>query len=313
MLIGSVRSGVVEARHPVSVVAVDGDGTVVFRAGEDQGTRFFFRSAAKPFQATVSRRLGMPLAPEQLALVSASHGGQPIHVALAERLLAEAGLGPDHLLCPPAWPASAGAVRRLAAAGVEAPHRLFNNCSGKHSGMLRACVAQGWPLNYTDAQHPLQQAIRDEVAASTGESPDPMGVDGCGVPTFSGTVAGLAAAFARLATDPALAPVAEAMARFAPLTADGDRAEAELARWCHAAVKGGAQGCVGVAWFGGLGVAAKCWSGQDAPALVGIIAALRLLGILPDYPAAMLAEVAQPAVLGGGRPVGHLQVLEGPG
>ena len=312
MLIGSVRSGVVEARHPVSVAAVDGDGTVVFRSGEDQGTRFFFRSAAKPFQATVSRRLGLPLAPEQLALVSASHGGQPIHVALAERLLAEAGLGPDDLLCPPAWPASAGALRRLAAAGVQAPHRLFNNCSGKHSGMLRACVAQGWPLSYTDGQHPLQRAIREEVSASTGESPDPTGVDGCGVPTFSGTVAGLAAAFARLATDPDLAPVADAMARFAPLTADGDRAEAELARWCHAAVKGGAQGCIGVAWFGGLGVAAKCWSGQDAPAVVGVIAALHHLGALAAYPLAMLAEVAQPPVLGGGRPVGHLQVWEGP-
>ena len=313
MLIGSVRSGVMEARHPVTVVAVDAGGSVVFRAGGDQDTRFFFRSAAKPFQATVSRRCGLPLAAEELALVSASHGGQPIHAALALSLLAGAGLGPEHLLCPPAWPASASAVHRLAAAGVKAPHRLFHNCSGKHSGMLRACVAQGWPLSYTDAQHPLQRAIREEVAASTGQSPDPMGVDGCGVPTFSGTVAGLAAAFARLATDPALAPVAEAMARFAPLTADGDRAEAELARWCHAAVKGGAQGCLGVAWFGGLGVAAKCWSGQDAPAMVAVVAVLRRLGILSEYPAAMLAEVARPAVLGGGRPVGHLQVLEGPG
>ena len=170
--------------------------------------------------------------------------------------------------------------------------------------MLRACVAQGWPLRYTDADHPLQREIREEVAASAGESPDPMGVDGCGVPTFSGTVAGLARAFARLATDPALAPVADAMARFAAITADGDRAEAELARWCHAAVKAGAQGCIGVAWFGGLGVAAKCWSGQDAPAMVAIVAVLRHLGILPDYPAAMLAEVARPAVLGRGRPVG---------
>ena len=103
------------------------------------------------------------------------------------------------------------------------------------------------------------------------------------------------------------------MARFASLTSDGDRPEAQLARWCHAAVKGGAQGCVGVAWFGGLGVAAKCWTGQDAPAMVAVIAALRHLGALPDHGAERLADVARPVVLGGGRPVGHLQVLEGRG
>ena len=113
-------------------------------------------------------------------------------------------------------------------------------------------------------------------------------------------------------SDPELAPVADAMARFAPLTSDGDRPEAELARWCHAAVKGGAQGCVGVAWLGGLGVAAKCWSGQAAPAMVAVIAALRRLGALPDHGLEMLAEIARPVVPGGGHPVGRLQLLEGP-
>lgn len=311
MLVGLVRSGLVESRHPVTVAAVDAGGAVVLRSGDDQGTQFFLRSAAKPFQAAVSRRNGPPLAPEQLAVAAASHAGQPVHVALVEGMLAEAGLGPEHLLCPPAWPSSESAARRLAASGGAAPHRLFHNCSGKHTAMLRACVAQGWPLHYTDPQHPLQLEIRDEVAAATGESPDPVGVDGCGVPTFRSTVAGMAAAFALLAVDPALAPVADAMARFAPLTADGERAEVELARWCHAAVKGGAQGCVGVAWFGGLGVAAKCWSGEEAPAVVAAIAALRRLGALPDHGAEMLAGVAEPVVLGGGRPVGRLQVLDG--
>jgi len=313
MLIGMVRSGLVESRHPVSVAAADAGGNIVFRSGDDQDTRFFLRSAAKPFQAAVSRRHGPALAPEQLALAAASHGGQPVHVALAEGMLAQVGLGPGHLLCPADWPSSESAVRRLAASGVTAPQSLFHNCSGKHAAMLRACVRQGWPLAYTDPGHPLQREIRDEVAAATGESPDPAGVDGCGVPTFRSTVAGLATAFARLATDPDLAPIAVAMARFAPLTADGDRAEAELARWCHAAVKGGAQGCVGVAWFGGLGVAAKCWTGQGAPAMAAVVAALRRLGALSEHGAEMLVEVAQPVVLGGGRPVGRLQVLEGSG
>jgi L-asparaginase II len=235
-----------------------------------------------------------------------------VHAALAAGMLAEVGLGPESLICPPDWPAAPAAVWRLGAAAAAGPQRLFHNCSGKHAAMLRACVHQGWPLAYTDAAHPLQRAIRDEVAAAAGEPPDPLGVDGCGVPTFSTTVAGLARAFARLASDPGLAPAADAMARFAPLTSDGDRPEAQIARWCHAAVKGGAEGCLGVAWLGGLGIAAKCWTGQGAPAAAAAVAVLRLLGILPEHPAAMLAAVANPVVRGGGRPVGRLEVLAGP-
>lgn len=313
MLIGVVRSGVVESRHPVTVAAVDASGRVVFRSGDDRKTPFFMRSAAKPFQAAVSRRHGPALAPEQLAVAAASHGGQPVHVALAEQMLAGVGLGPEHLLCPPAWPGSLSALRRVAAAGAAAPQRLFHNCSGKHAAMLRACVASGWPLAYTDPEHPLQREVAVEVEASTGEPIAAVGVDGCGVPTFGVTVAGLARAFARLATDPQMTPLADAMSRFSSLTADGDRPEVELARWCPGVVKGGAQGCIGVAWFGGLGVGAKCWSGEELPAVVAAISALRQLGALSDYGWEMLSAVARPPVLGGGRPVGHLEVLEGEG
>lgn len=313
MLIGVVRSGVVESRHPVTVTAVDAAGRVVFRSGPDQETTFFMRSAAKPFQAAVSRRRGPALAPEQLAVAAASHGGQPVHVALAEQMLAEVGLGSEHLLCPPSWPGSPSALRRVAAAGVDAPQRLFHNCSGKHAAMLRACVASGWSLSYTDPEHPLQKEITVEIEGSIGQPVRAVGVDGCGVPTFGVTVAGLARAFARLATDPEMAPLADAMSRFSALTADGDRAEVELARWCPGVVKGGAQGCIGVAWFGGLGVGAKCWSGEELPAVVAVVSTLRHLGAVSDHGMEMLSAVARPEVLGGGRPVGYLEVLEGEG
>jgi len=310
VLLGVVRSGLVESRHPISVAAVDAGGAVVLRSGEDQGTPFFLRSAAKPFQAAVSQRCGADLAPEQLAVAAASHTAQPVHVALVTEMLSSAGLGSEHLLCPPAWPSSEAAVRRLAAAGVAGPQTIFFNCSGKHAAMLRACRARGWPLAYTDPEHPLQQEMLAGIEAATGEPGGPVGVDGCGVPTFRGTVVGLARAFARLATDPALAPVADAMSRFASLTRDGDRPEVELTRWLPAAVKGGAQGCVGVAWRGGLGVAAKCWTGEEAPALAAVTLALHRLGILSEHGRQMLEAVARPEVSGGGRPVGHLEVLE---
>jgi len=305
-----IRSGLVEARHPVSVAVVDHAGKLILISGADPDVPFFMRSAAKPFQAAVAQAAGAALCPEQMAVACGSHGGQPVHLAFVRAMLEEVGLGVEHLACPASWPLSPGAARRVAAAGSAAPQPIFHNCSGKHAGMLRACTAQGWPLEYTRQSHPLQQQVARFVTGVTGENGAPVGVDGCGVPSFRVTTVGLARAFSRLAADPDLAPVAQAMARFGSLTSDGDRAEARLTRWSHTAVKGGAQGCLGVAWFGGLGIGAKAWSGDLAAAVVAVVATMRRLGILPDYQHEMLTGVARPEVLGGGRPVGHLQMLE---
>lgn len=310
MIVGSTRSGLVEAAHPVAVVAVDASGGVIEIQGDDADRPFFYRSAVKPIQAAVSQRRGADLGPEQLALASASHGGQPVHAAIATEMLAGVGLDEGHLLCPPDQPLSADAERRLASRGEDTKSRLLHNCSGKHSAMLRACVAQGWSLQYTDPTHPLQREIVEYSAEIVGAPVTPTGVDGCGVPTLRGDVIGLARAFARLTTDPELRPIAENSARLASLTSDGERAETVLARWFPAAVKGGAMGCIGVAWLdGSIGFAAKCWTGQGAPAMVGLIQMIDKMGLLPPYPRSQLAATAAPPVLGGGEPVGALEIL----
>jgi L-asparaginase II len=308
--VGVIRSGLVEARHEVTVAAVDGPGRTIVVDGPDPDRPFFVRSAAKPFQAAVSQRLGADLGPEQMAIAAASHGAQPVHVAYVRTMLEEAGLDEGALRCPPSWPIGETAQRRAAAAGETGPRRIFNNCSGKHAAMLRACVARGWPLEYEHADHPLQKEMIDAVADATGSDTTPVGVDGCGVPTLRGTVPGLARAFARLHGDPDLAFAADCVYRCSALTADGDRPETRLARWVGGPVKGGAMGCVAIALPGGPAVAAKCWSGTMRAAIVGVIAVLRRLGLLPDHPYGRLREVARPPVLGGGRPAGEMAVLE---
>jgi L-asparaginase II len=200
------------------------------------------------------------------------------------------------------------ADRDAAFGGDREERPIYHNCSGKHAGMLRACAAQGWPLDYPDPDHPLQREIISYVAEVAGCDPGPVGVDGCGVPTLRATVACLATAYARLATDPDLAEVADAMYRFASLTSDWDRAEARLARWVPAAVKGGAMACLGLAHQTGIGIAAKCWSGQREPAAMGVILMLQRLGLLSGHPLEALDPVASPGVLGGGRRVGAFEV-----
>mgnify|MGYP003349635999 CR=1 FL=1 len=69
--------------------------------------------------------------------------------------------------------------------------------------MLATCVVRGWCTdNYRDVDHPLQQAIRRDVARAAGVAPEAMkmGIDGCSAPNYAMPLSALARSFARLAS-----------------------------------------------------------------------------------------------------------------
>lgn len=308
MLAVTVRSGVIEARHPISAVAVDRTGTVLAAWGDPHDVTFL-RSAAKPFQATVSMEAGASLSPEWLAVACASHGGQPIHLGMVDAMLTDAGLSHADLQCPPSWPLSESAKERAIARGHRRQERLFHNCSGKHAAMLRACRSQGWPLgSYRDPAHPLQKLVINTVAEVTGVASEPVGVDGCGLPVLRSSLAGLAQAFARLTTEARFDPVASAMSRFPALVADNERADGRIAAWWGGPVKIGAQGLIGAGRHG-VGLAVKAHDGSASAAAMGMMEMIRHLGLLPTVAQQALADVAQPPVLGGGEPVGAISLM----
>jgi L-asparaginase II len=310
--VGSIRSGLAEAIHPVSVIAVDADGTVLGSLGDDLDREFFYRSAVKPLQATVSQRNGADLTPERLAITAASHWGLPLHIAYVEDMLSEVDLHPEtHLVCPPDRPTNRDADRVFASQGRTERERIFHNCSGKHSGMLRACAANGWSLDYADPDHPLQRQITELASDAVGRSVEPTGVDGCGIPTLRGDVLGLARVFSRLVNDPQFDEASRAASRFTAHTTSGDSLEAHLTRWIPAVAKGGAEGCLGLGMFEtGVAVAAKAWTGSHAAAAVGMVELMDRMGLIPEYQRSQLDVVARPVVLGGGVPVGRLEPLE---
>jgi L-asparaginase II len=305
-----VRSGLVEAMHPVSAVAVDHSGTVIASLGDHLDREFYMRSAVKPLQATVSQRNGAALGVEQLAIAASSHSAFPVHVAHVTDMLLGVGLGYEHLLCPPDRPARSSADRVWAAMGRVDEEPVFHNCSGKHAAMLRACVASDWSLEYTDPDHPLQREIVEVASAAAGRSVTPTGVDGCGLPTLRSDVTGLARVFSSLVNDAEYAEATRASARFTPLTVDGFRPEAVLARWVPCVVKGGAAGCIGLGMLEhGIAFAAKSWTGDSAPAVMALIELMDRVGVIPRDQRAQLETIARPEVLGGGRPVGTMQPL----
>ena len=301
----TVRNGLPESIHDVAVCAVDADGTERYRSG-DPDRPLFYRSAVKPLQATVALEAGIELPTEHIAVASSSHSAWPAHLAIVRSMLAAVGLDEGALQCPAVWPLSQGARDLQVGRGVRKPKRIFHNCSGKHAAMLAACVAQGWPTeSYLERDHPLQHRIVDLVAETTGISPEPVGIDGCGAPTLRGSVRGLATAFARLSSASRFERAADAISRFPALVADNARADGHLARWWGGPVKVGAEGLIGIGRHG-IGIAAKARAGGSDMAVAAVIAAASDLGLLPEAMRAALSSEAAPPVLGGGVPVGAL-------
>ena len=305
MQFATVRNGLPESLHDVSVFATDATGAELYRFG-DPDRPLFYRSAVKPLQATVALEMGIDLPPEHIAVACASHSGWPAHLAIVRRMLHDVGLDEYALQCPAVWPLSQSARDLQIRRGVRSVKGVFHNCSGKHAAMLAACVAQGWPIDtYLSPAHPLQKQIVEVVAEATGFRPEPVGVDGCGAPTLRGSIRGLAAAFAQLSSNRRYERASSAIARFPSLVADNERADGKLARWWGGPVKVGAEGQIGIGRHG-IGIATKAKAGGSDVAVAAVIAAASDLGLLPDAMRSGLANQAAPPVLGGGVPVGEL-------
>ena len=136
--------------------------------GNTGSSKTFFRSSAKIFQAMVLVESGaadrFAFTDKELALCCSSHDGEADHTDTAVAMLHKAGLEERHLLCGAHAPYSAKAKQLAVQQGTtfSAKH---NNCSGKHAGMLAACVHNGWPLEtYQQFDHPLQVEIRLQAA-----------------------------------------------------------------------------------------------------------------------------------------------------
>ncbi|PYI54388.1 asparaginase [Paenibacillus flagellatus] len=198
------RGPLTESSHRVHIAVVDGGGRMIAHAGDPYRVTFA-RSAAKPIQAVpvieAGARERFGLTGEQIALLCASHNGEPEHVAAAADILSRIGLSDEALRCGPHYPYHEPSADRMKRAG-ERPTRLHNNCSGKHAGMLAlARLLDASPDGYMEPGHPVQRAMLAAVADMSGVPADriPLGTDGCGVPVFGLPLDRLAFAFATLA------------------------------------------------------------------------------------------------------------------
>ncbi|HWM38201.1 MAG TPA: asparaginase [Streptomyces sp.] len=305
-----VRSGFVEGAHRGSLVVLAPDGGVE-RALGDVGSPFFPRSSNKPVQASAMVRAGLGLSGARLALATASHSGEPFHLDLVRKMLAEQGLTEDALQCPPELPMDQEeAERALAAAGTPeaARSRVAMNCSGKHTAMLSLCAAAGWPMEtYLDPSHPLQQLIAETLESLSGDRVAHVGTDGCGAPLMAVSLTGLARAFRAIALAPpesAEGQVADAMRSHPEYVAGTRRIDSWLMREVPGVLaKVGAESVYAAALPDGRALAFKIYDGGNRA--VGPVLARTLATLGVDSP--VLERIGDSPLLGGGLRVGEVR------
>jgi len=306
------RGDLVESRHRVHAAICDPRGNVLAAAGQP-GMVTYWRSSAKPIQALPLVAAGgveaFDFVPADIAVMCASHEGEPYHVEQVQQILRKAGLDASALKCGAHPPAHGPSARALAMRG-EAPSAMHNNCSGKHAGMLaHAKLIGADPESYLDPDHPVQQRILAAVAAFTGlENGDVRtGVDGCGAPVFGLPLSAMATAFARLASGEG---IGDEYARAARVVVSSMQAHPEMVAGTEGfctrlmallapaiVAKGGAEGvyCLGHT-RGKWGLALKVEDGSGRARAPVVVAILKELGVWRPGAAEELEWYRTPAV-----------------
>jgi L-asparaginase II len=320
-----VRGAIAESRHRVQAVATNAAG-VVRAATDDVSRPTSFRSAAKPFQLLPFVERGhaeaLVVTDREIAIMTASHSGSRMHLDLVRGLLARIGLEPRHLACGYHDPMDAQSLEDLRL-DPSLKSALYNNCSGKHAGMLAFCVAEGWPVEgYERPEHPLQQLLLRTVAECCGVDPATvqLGVDGCSLPVFGLPLTDMAVGYARFARAiarggdrraEALQRIGRAMSAH-PVVVEGEgRLASDLmaATGGRIVAKSGAEGLLLVADPSREeGVAIKCEDGAMralGPVSVGL---LELLGtVTPAETGGLAAHRRTPVTNAAGAEVGYLE------
>jgi L-asparaginase II len=303
------RGPSIESRHRVHA-AVVGPGDGVIATARDPSLVTMWRSCSKIFQVMPLLSSGgfdkLGWGDDELALACASHGGEPEHIALADRMLHSIDREEGDLACGPHEPLSARGAK-LARESGRPFSRLMNNCSGKHAAMLARATTAGWPTHgYERADHSVQRGCLAEVATWSGVPIDdmPIAVDGCGVTVMALPLTAMALAYSRWGQAAEVGdelPLRTASAiRARPFLFGGtDRFDTTLIEETDGRVisKVGAEGVHSIAVPGmGLGIAIKVEDGALRAQHIAVIRVLQMMGVLSDELTPRLAEWAMKAI-----------------
>ncbi len=322
-LVEVARGGHVESVHEVAACAVGSNGELLLALG-DIRSPVYLRSAAKPFISATSVLAGVVehfgLDQRELAVMTASHAGEPFHIEAVGSILRKIGMDESALQCGADYPYAAEYAALLQRRGFPAAP-IYHNCSGKHAGILALCKLLGAdPATYLDAANPAQQRILGFCASMSDVDAHSLivGVDGCGIPVYAVPLRNAAISYMRFATFAdmdadvvrALRIVRDAMIAYPEYMSGTNDFDAALIRAGGGSLvcKGGAEGVHATAAIErGAGIAVKVVDGAARARPPASIAALRAIEVLSDHQVELLKNFALPDVTNrAGRIVGSI-------
>lgn len=328
VLVRQIRGGIEESVHRGDIVEVDQSGRML-RALGDPDHLVNLRSAVKPFGVLALLEAGglheFELEPAEIAVMSASHSGEDLHVRTLQAMFRRTNVSQAGLALQTGPPIDALTAARLARDG-ERPGEIRHMCSGYHASFLLLARLRGWsPEEYWLPSHPGQVAAAEVIAKAFGTTPSKLvsGTDACGVPTYAFPLREIAKAYAFLA-DPESVPsndprssiatsmkiVRDAMLAHPEMVGGSrDRLDTSVSKALpgRIAAKGGAEGLRCFAMLPGprarggssaaTGLALKIEDGgaNDRATSAASIEALAQAGVLEGQPLRMLALYHQPA------------------
>jgi L-asparaginase II len=300
------RGGTIESIHYGHAVVVKSDGKIVYKIGDPE-TVTYLRSSAKPFQTIPLIESGaayhFKFSPEEIAIISGSHNGEPQHTRVVAQILEKIGLGPEYLQCGAHIPHYYTAANITPAPGEEFLP-IQHNCSGKHAGMLAICVFKNLPVeNYLDPDHPVQKLITEAISYICDYPLEKIkiGVDGCSAPVHGLPIYNMALGFARFVTPPSVprdkakiySTICQAMIDHPDMVAGAKRYDTDIMQICKEKLiaKGGAEGlhCVGFVERG-WGMAAKIGDGARRAIFPFSLELLKQLGVVTSEELEKLQE-----------------------
>lgn len=290
------RGGHLESQHHIHIAVVNTKGELLYSYG-DPTRATFARSSMKPLQAIPVIETGtieaFNLEPADIAVMCASHNGEPIHRSRVLSILEKVGQPEETLQCGTHIPRDIESYKALIKEGKELSP-VFSNCSGKHSGMIATAVHLHEDLGrYYILEHPVQQRILNIISELLDFPMEKIGIgiDGCGVPVHQLPLNYIALGFAYLASSDtikdgrhsqALNTIRDAMMAHPELVAGKDRFDTDVMRTFKGRIvsKAGAEGvqCVGDV-KAGIGIAIKAADGNGRAVMVAMMEVFKQLGI----------------------------------
>lgn len=312
-LVDVSRGQLLESAHSGHIAVVNSEGELLYSLGDTKRVTYA-RSSMKPLQAIpivesgAMEFYGMDEA--DLSLACASHNGESQHTDRVLNILNQINLTIDDLKCGTHTPRCQKAYKKIIKDDKEVTPE-FNNCSGKHTGMLATAKYLNESTDdYYKVEHPVQQRIL-EVISDIAEVPKEeieIGIDGCGVPVHGIPLENLALAFARMANPTgfsdsrknAIEKVTESMISAPEMVGGTDRFCTDLMKNAGGSLfgKAGAEGvyCIGDK-KSGIGIAIKIEDGNGRAAAPAAMEVLKQLNLLDETRLKQLENYHYPVLL----------------